>query len=129
EWAKQLEEETGGFFNLVVDGAAGDNMKSYTRLLGPAGVICIYGAVAGSTGAVNFPFLWFKHLTIKGCCMGSLQEFKDMVAFVGRHKIKPVISEAFHGLEDAERAFDIMREGKQFGKLVIDMEGNSRAKM
>ncbi|KAJ3416598.1 hypothetical protein HDV05_000880 [Chytridiales sp. JEL 0842] len=109
DWVQSLESESGGFFDLVIDGAAGPNIKSYIRLLGPGGTICIYGAVAGSTGTVNFPYLWFKHLTIHGVCMGSLQEFKDMVEFVGKHKIQPVIAGVFDGLERAEEAFEVMR--------------------
>ncbi|KAI8849356.1 NAD-binding protein [Chytridium lagenaria] len=108
-WVSELESESGGFFDLVVDGAAGPNVKSYVRLLKPGGTIAIYGAVSGSTGTINFPYLWFKHLTIKGACMGSLKEFKDMMKFVDQHKIKPVIAGTYRTLGDAEKAFEIMR--------------------
>ncbi|KAJ3219856.1 hypothetical protein HDU67_009044 [Dinochytrium kinnereticum] len=124
-WVQDLESESGGFFDLIVDGAAGPNVKSYVRLLGPGGILAVYGAVSGSNGTINFPYLWFKHLTIKGVCMGSLQEFKDMMKFVEKHKIKPIIAGTVNGLREAEKAFEIMRQGKQFGKLVIDMEMGS----
>ncbi|KAJ3114435.1 hypothetical protein HDU96_002105 [Phlyctochytrium bullatum] len=124
KWAEELEAETGGFFDLVVDGAAGPNVKSYMKLLGPGGTLAVYGAVSGSNGSVNFPYLWFKHQTIKGVCMGSLQEFKEMMAFVSKHKIKPVIAGVYGGLSNAEKAFELMREGRQFGKLVVDVTPN-----
>ncbi|KAJ3332431.1 hypothetical protein HDU76_000244 [Blyttiomyces sp. JEL0837] len=122
-WVADLEAESGGFFDLVVDGAAGQNVKAYARLLAPGGILAVYGAVAGSSGTVNFPYLWFKHLTIKGVCMGSRKEFKEMVEFIGKHKIKPVIAGVFSGLDEAERAFQLMRDGAQFGKIVIRIRG------
>ncbi|KAJ3108525.1 hypothetical protein HDU97_000807 [Phlyctochytrium planicorne] len=125
DWVQELESETGGFFDLVVDGAAGPNVKAYTRLLGPGGILVVYGAVSGSNGNVNFPYLWFKHLTIKGACMGSLEEFNDMAKFIEKNKIKPTIAGVFDGLKNAEKAFDVMRRGTQFGKLLIDLEKGS----
>jgi D-arabinose 1-dehydrogenase-like Zn-dependent alcohol dehydrogenase len=119
-----------------VDGAAGPNIKSYIRLLGPGGktkyslliinisstycfllqksyngtgTLCVYGAVAGSNGNINFPYLWFKHLTVRGVCMGSRREFQDMVQFAGKHKIRPVIAGVYRGLENAEEAYKTMR--------------------
>ena len=41
--------------------------------------------------------------------MGSLEEFKEMVEFVAEKEIVPVISHVVHGLENAEKAFEIMQ--------------------
>jgi D-arabinose 1-dehydrogenase-like Zn-dependent alcohol dehydrogenase len=57
--------------------------------------------------------------------MGSRQEFRDMLAFVGKHKIKPVISKSVKGLDNLDAInglFQEMADGKQFGKLVIEID-------
>lgn len=42
--------------------------------------------------------------------MGSRREFKEMVAFVDKHKIKPVVSHAWKGLtqENVDQALNVM---------------------
>lgn len=39
-----------------------------------------------------------KNIDLVGSTMGSRAEFKEMVAFVDKHKIKPVVSNVFQGL-------------------------------
>lgn len=65
-----------------------------------------------------------KNLELKGSTMGSRKEFKDMVAFVAEKKIKPVVSRSVIGLEnltDIDGLFDDIKNGTQFGKLVIEL--------
>ncbi|KAI8610107.1 hypothetical protein BC830DRAFT_1070216, partial [Chytriomyces sp. MP71] len=121
KWPAELESASGGgFFNLIVDGASGPNLKSYIRLLAPGSRLCIYGAVAGSAASFTVPFLWFKHVTIVGVCMGSRREFHEMVDFVDKHKIVPVIHAIYeNGFDAFEEAFRVMRAGEQFGKIVV----------
>jgi zinc-binding alcohol dehydrogenase/oxidoreductase len=56
--------------------------------------------------------------------MGSLAEFKEAVKFIAQHQIHPVVHSVFKGLNEAEDAFQIMVNGSQFGKLVIDLTGS-----
>lgn len=67
-----------------------------------------------------------NNLELRGSTMGSRKEFKDMVAFVNEKKIKPVLSRTVKGIENLKEIdglFDEMKEGKQFGKLVIELGG------
>ena len=50
--------------------------------------------------------------------MGNDQEFTEMVQFVRENKIVPII-DSLAPLEMAESAFNKMRDGRQFGKLVL----------
>jgi D-arabinose 1-dehydrogenase-like Zn-dependent alcohol dehydrogenase len=52
--------------------------------------------------------------------MGNDQEFEEMVAFINQHKIVPVVAQLF-GLNQCEEAARFMDEGKQFGKIVIEI--------
>lgn len=49
-----------------------------------------------------------------------------MVDFVGKHKIKPVVSHVWPGLESAEEAFNVIKAGVQFGKVVLTLKSDSQ---
>ena len=76
------------------------------------------------------------NLELKGTTMGSRKEFKDMVAFVKEKKIRPIVSKVAKGLDnlkDIDELFEQMRNGSQFGKLVVEVVpsqgGNSSSKL
>lgn len=67
-----------------------------------------------------------KNIEIRGSTMGSRREFKEMVAYVGEHRIRPVVSRTVKGLENLEGIdglFEDMKSGSQFGKLVVEIGG------
>jgi len=49
-----------------------------------------------------------------------------MLQFVTKHKLRPVVSQVWQGLESAEEAFEVMRQGRQFGKLVLQIKSSSK---
>ena len=51
--------------------------------------------------------------------MGSRQDLINATHFLAEHKIVPIVSHVFSGLESAEEGFETMRRGDQFGKIVI----------
>lgn len=68
------------------------------------------------------------NMELRGSTMGSRKEFKDMVAFVNKHNIKPVVSRTVKGIDnikDIDGLFEDMRHGSQFGKLVIEIGGTT----
>jgi len=72
------------------------------------------------------------NLDLRGSTMGSRKEFKEMVAFVGEKKIKPVVSRVVKGLDnlkEIDTLFDEMKNGTQFGKLVIEFKGSGGSKL
>ncbi|EQK98475.1 Alcohol dehydrogenase superfamily, zinc-type [Ophiocordyceps sinensis CO18] len=65
------------------------------------------------------------NVELKGTTMGSRKEFGDMVAFVREHELKPVVSRTARGLGDLDAIdslFADMEAGRQFGKLVIEID-------
>lgn len=67
-----------------------------------------------------------KNIELRGSTMGSRKEFKEMVEFVREKKIGPVISRVVQGLDNLEGIdglFEDMKNGSQFGKLVIEVVG------
>lgn len=65
-------------------------------------------------------------LLYTGVQTGSLENLKDASKFLAEHKIVPLVSHVFNGLESAEDAFDLMKRGDQFGKIVIQILGDDQ---
>lgn len=60
--------------------------------------------------------------------MGSRKEFKEMVDFVKARKVHPIVSRVLKteidDLKGMDELFEEMKNGTQFGKLVIEFGGN-----
>jgi NADPH:quinone reductase-like Zn-dependent oxidoreductase len=56
--------------------------------------------------------------------MGNRREFTEMLNFVSKRGVKPVIDQVFP-LADGAHAFARMEEGKQFGKIVLKVDSNT----
>ena len=71
-----------------------------------------------------------NNLELRGSTMGSRKEFKDMVAFVRDKKIVPIVSRVVKGIDNVkeiDELFEDMRDGKQFGKLVIEVSPEAKS--
>jgi D-arabinose 1-dehydrogenase-like Zn-dependent alcohol dehydrogenase len=81
------------------------------------------------TTGPKMPFLMqavLKNIEVKGSTIGSRKEFKEMIDFIKETKAKPVVSRVVSGIENLEGInglFEDMKAGKQFGKLVVNIEG------
>jgi len=118
-WHKKLREEAGTF-DLIIDGAGGGDFHKLIDLAAPAGRIVTYGGTAGKWENINPASVFFKQLDIKGTTMGTRSDFSTMLDFVHQHKISPVIDKKYP-LDDADKAFQRMDAGEQFGKIILKM--------
>ena len=78
----------------------------------------------------KMPFLMqavLKNIDLKGTTMGSRKEFKEMVDFVKAQNIHPIVSRVVQGIDNIEgidSLFEEMKNGSQFGKLVVEISGD-----
>lgn len=117
DWHKTALKETNGF-DVVIDSAGGDQINDFINMLNPAGSIVFYGATNGLPKSLDLYRLFWNQGRLQGSTMGSDEEFKAMIAFVEKHKIKPII-DSVRPFEEIIAAFDDLRDGKQFGKIII----------
>ncbi len=120
DWHKQAYNRARGF-NLVIDSAGGDQLNTFIKILKPAGKLVFYGATNGLPASLDLYRLFWNQGTLQGTTMGNDTEFAAMVDFVSSHKIIPVI-DSVRPFADIISAFDDMKAGNQFGKLVIQMD-------
>lgn len=126
DWAKTLMTETGGgrtgYFDVIIDSAGGAGFSKLIDVAAPGGRITIFGGTTGNLTDIAPPKVFFKQLSILGSTMGTEREFADMISFVNRKRLVPVIDEIME-LAEAETALRRMDEGKQFGKIVLRIGG------
>lgn len=119
----QLQKQLNGAkLSAIVDGAGGALFNEYLQVMRPGGYIVQYGQTASPS--VSFTMNEVAcNLELRGSTMGSRAEFKQMVKFVDKHKIRPIVSKVFHGLnqENVDNAIDLLRTHSQFGKVVIEI--------
>ncbi|KAF9437874.1 hypothetical protein BGZ76_010751 [Entomortierella beljakovae] len=122
KWSNNLQKLAGGeWFDVVVDGAGGDGVKSFSKLLRLGGIIVSYGMTVQPKFDYTMAAV-LRNIEVRGSTMGSRVEFEQMLEFVSKYKVKPVVSQVWPGLESAEEAFDTMKKGSQFGKLVLSLK-------
>jgi len=117
DWAQELQHFSGGF-DVIIDSALGNGFEKLLDLSKPGGRIVFFGGTAGNIPPLNGRKIFWKQLQILGTTMGSPNDFKGMVDLVNKHKIVPIIDEAFP-LANAQKAIDKMENSSQFGKLVL----------
>ena len=117
DWHKTALKESKGF-DVIIDSAGGDQINDFISMINPAGSIVFYGATNGLPKSLDLYRLFWSQGRLQGSTMGSDEEFKDMIAFVEEHKIKPII-DSVRPFDEIISAFNDLRDGKQFGKIII----------
>jgi NADPH:quinone reductase-like Zn-dependent oxidoreductase len=116
-WAAAAAKAAGPF-DVIIDSAGGAGFGSLVDLAAPGGRIAFFGATRGNAPEIALRKVFWKQLSILGTTMGSAADWKAMTDFLGRHAIRPVISDTFP-FERGSEAFDLMERGGQFGKIVV----------
>jgi zinc-binding alcohol dehydrogenase/oxidoreductase len=116
-WAQEALDHTGGF-DLIIDGASGDTLNQLITVAKSGGKIVFYGATMGNPGKLEARKIFWNQLKIMGTTMGSDQDFEQMLELVTSRQIRPIVDGVF-SLENAVEAFDRMKAGAQFGKIVL----------
>ncbi|OWV38300.1 alcohol dehydrogenase [Bacillus spizizenii] len=117
-WDEQLQEKRA---DVVLDSIGPALFSEYFRHVKPNGRIVSFGASSGDDLCFPVRSLFFPQINILGTSMGSCEEFHDMLAFIEKHKLRPVIDRTYP-LEKACEAYTRMQEGRQFGNIGIIME-------
>lgn len=124
EWARTLMTQTGGgragYFDVIIDSAGGPGFAKLIDVSAPGGRIVFFGGTAGNITDIIPPKVFFKQLSIFGSTMGTESEFSDMLAFVTTYQLLPIVDEVFT-FATIEAAMKKMNEGKQFGKLILEI--------
>jgi len=112
--------KTKGGFDLVIDSAGGDQINNFIKVLKPRGKIVFYGATNGLPNKLDLYRMFWNQLSLLGSTMGSDHEFSEMLAFVSKHKIRPLVDSIRPFSKIAESFPDITKPNK-VGKIVFQV--------
>jgi len=112
--------KTKGGFDLVIDSAGGDQINNFIKVLKPKGKIVFYGATNGLPAKVDLYRMFWNQLSLMGSTMGSDYEFAEMLSFVSKHQIRPLIDSIRPFSKIAESYRDITQPNK-VGKIVFQV--------
>jgi len=117
EWRKKVGPMTGGI-DVVLDGAPGPSYANYIRAIKPGARIVIYGSTAGDKFEITATGVFLKSASIVGSQVGDPEDFRNMLEFIGKHGIRPVIEKTFP-LAEADKALLYLEKDHKFGKVAI----------
>lgn len=102
----------------VVDSIGPATLEHSFSWLARGGKLVITGATTGFGTSLPLLAMLADQLTVTGTIMGTLDDMKNMMAFIARSGIAPEIGQILP-MEDAREAFQAMWEGETQGKTVF----------
>jgi NADPH:quinone reductase-like Zn-dependent oxidoreductase len=86
--------------------------------LATGGRLVTCGATTGYDASVDLRYLFSKQWSLLGSFMGSMGELHQVLKFVFRGQLKPVVDKVFP-LADIRAAHEYLEKKEQFGKVVL----------
>ena len=111
-----LAATDGRGVDVVIENVGAAVWSSALKSLVRGGRIVTCGATTGDQPGADLRRLFIRQLQVLGSTLGSLHEMQDLLAFVTRHGLTPVMDQ-IHELDDVHAALDRLESGRQFGKV------------
>jgi NADPH:quinone reductase-like Zn-dependent oxidoreductase len=119
EWSGPVRAATGGVgADFIMEVGGGGTIQQSMRAVKIGGHIAIIGVVAGAGEPFNPAALIGNAAKLQGVFVGSRDMFDAMCRAIELHRIEPVVDRVFPWT-DAKAAFEAMRDGQHFGKIVL----------
>ena len=113
DWADSLSGEK---MDVVIESIGAATFNKSLAQLRPGGTIVTFGASAGDVVDFDLRSFFYGQFNLLGSTMGSAEEYREMLAFIEKHEVRPVM-EGMFPLEDYEQAFDLLEKAEQLGKI------------
>lgn len=104
--------------DVVVDLVAGDGWPALLDLLRTGGRYATAGAIAGPLVELDMRTLYLKDLSFFGCTFQEDVVFENLVSYIERGKIRPLVAKTFP-LSEIGVAQEVFLAKKFTGKLVL----------
>ena len=79
-----------------------------------------FGATTEDNVDFNLRNFFYGQYQLFGSTMGSREELREMLKFMKEKEMRPVVDQVF-SLENTQDALDYLKEGKQFGKVALNI--------
>jgi len=104
--------------DVVIDLVAGEDWGDLLDVLKKGGRYAVAGAIAGPIVELDVRTLYLKDLVLIGCTFQDRQVFQNLIGYIERNEIKPLVSKTYP-LKDIINAQKDFVSKKHVGKLVL----------
>lgn len=115
-----LRMTDGAGADLVIDNVGEKTWSQSLRCVARGGSLVTCGSTSGGHPSAEIQRLFVRQISVHGSTMGSLEEFRRMVAAFEAGRFAPVIDSVFP-IERAPEAFARLDHPERFGKIVIEI--------
>ena len=104
--------------DVVIDNVAGSGFGTMLRLLRPGGCYLSSGAIAGPVVSLDMREMYLKDITLIGCTAWDEPVFGNLVTYIERGEIRPLVAATFplERIAEAQAAFQTKQH---LGKIVL----------
>ena len=121
---KEVMALTGGRgVDVVFENVGAAVWSSAMKSLVRGGRLVTCGATTGDQPGADLRRIFVRQLQIFGSSLGTRGEFHDLLGFVERTGLRPVIDSEFP-LDEVHAALDRLESGAQFGKIALRIDGH-----
>lgn len=104
--------------DVVVEHVGEATWAKSVESLAPAGRLVTCGATTGFDARVDLRYLFSKQYSLLGSFMGTMGELHQVLKFVFRGQLKPVVDKVYP-LAEIREAHERLERKEQFGKVVV----------
>jgi len=104
--------------DIVVDNVGGPSFPQMLKVLKRGGKFVSSGAIGGPIVSLDMRDFYLKDLTLIGCTAWDEPVFPNLISYIEKNEIKPLLDKTFplEQIADAQREF---MKKKHFGKFVL----------
>lgn len=118
DWGQAARRLAGGAgVDLVLDMGGSSSFAQSVQACRMGGTIAVVGSTSHEAPLLPLTCVVLSHIRVQGMAVGSIAQLRELVAFVERHAIRPVIDRSF-AIEDLGNAFRYQLSGRHLGKIV-----------
>ena len=127
DYAEAIKELTQGEgVDAVFEMLGGPHVAKSVKCVGEFGRVIVYGAATGETPTLDTRVLYTKGASVHGLWLSYLSAnralmeaaWKQLSEWIAAGLLHPVIGKVFQ-LEQARDAYTLLKEGKNYGKIVL----------
>jgi NADPH:quinone reductase-like Zn-dependent oxidoreductase len=117
---RAIKQHWGHGADVIVDSVGRATWDRSLRALRPGGRLVTCGATTGHAVDVDLRRLFWFQWSLLGSTMGTPREFAEVVARGEAGHLRPII-DGVYPLADGVAAYRHLADGRQFGKLVLEV--------
>lgn len=119
DWSREARAVTNKRgFDVAVDSIGKATHLWCIKSLARGGAYVTCGATTGPDATTDLARVFWNQLRILGSTMGSIDEFREIVALFRAGALRPVV-DSVHPWSDARKAWQRLESGEQFGNVVL----------